>query len=292
MNYTGIIISFIGSLGLFLFGMTVLSSALQKTAGSKMKQLLGRMSKSRFRGVLFGAGVTTAMQSSTATTVMAVGFVNAGIISLTQTVGIIMGANIGSTTTSWLISSVEWAAFLRPGYIGAIFAAGGAFVLLLSKKEKVKDIAKVFAGFGVLFMGLAQIPESVKPVAELNAVRDLFVVLGDSPLLALLAGVLVTGIIQSSGASIGILQSMEIAGMIPWSTAAFIVLGQNVGTCFTTMLASIGTNRNTRAASFVHFVYNAAGAVVFSIGAFVFFTFINPEFGAQPASSTHVSIIH
>jgi phosphate:Na+ symporter len=272
--------------------MTVLSSALQKTAGSKMKQLLGRMSKSRFRGVLFGAGVTAVVQSSTATTVMAVGFVNAGIISLTQTVGIIMGANIGSTTTSWLVSSVEWAAFLRPAYIGAVFAAGGAFALLLSKKEKIKDISKVFAGFGVLFIGLSQMPESVKPITELDAVRNLFIALGNNPLLALLAGMLVTGIIQSSGASIGILQSMAITGMIPWSAAVFIVLGQNVGTCFTTMLTSIGTNRNTRAASFVHFVYNAVGAVVFSVGAFVFFTFINPEFGTQSASSTNVSMIH
>jgi phosphate:Na+ symporter len=292
MNYAGIIISFLGSLGLFLFGMTVLSSALQKTAGSKMKQLLGRMSKSRFRGVLFGAGVTAVIQSSTATTVMAVGFVNAGIISLTQIVGIIMGANIGSTTTSWLVSSVEWAAFLRPAYIGAVFAAGGSFALLLSKKEKVKDISKVFAGFGVLFIGLSQMPEAVKPITELDAIRDLFTMLGNNPPLALLAGMLVTGIIQSSGASIGILQSMAVTGMIPWSAAVFIVLGQNVGTCFTTMLTSIGTNRNTRAASFVHFVYNAVGAVVFSIGAFIFFTFVNPAFGAESASSTNVSMIH
>jgi phosphate:Na+ symporter len=292
MDYTGIIISFLGSLGLFLFGMTVLSSALQKTAGCKMKTLLGRMSKSRFRGVLFGAGVTAVVQSSTATTVMAVGFVNAGIISLTQIVGIIMGANIGSTTTSWLVSSVEWAAFLRPAYIGAVCAVSGAFALLLSKRERVKDIAKVFAGFGVLFIGLSQMPEAVKPIAQLDAVRDLFTALGNNPLLALLSGMLITGIIQSSGASIGILQSMAITGMIPWSAAVFIVLGQNVGTCFTTMLTSIGTNRNTRAASFVHFVYNAFGAVVFSIGAFVFFTFINPAFGAQAASATNVSMIH
>jgi phosphate:Na+ symporter len=272
--------------------MTVLSSALQKSAGSKMKQLLGRMSKSRFRGVLFGAGVTAVIQSSTATTVMAVGFVNAGIISLTQTVGIIMGANIGSTTTSWLVSSVEWAAFLKPANIGAVFAVVGAFALLLSKKEKVKDISKVFAGFGVLFIGLSQMPETVKPIAELDAVRSLFVTLSNNPLLALLAGMLVTGIIQSSGASIGILQSMAVTGMIPWSAAVFIVLGQNVGTCFTTMLTSIGSNRNTRAASYVHFVYNAVGAVVFSIAAFIFFTFISPDFGAQSASATNVSMIH
>jgi phosphate:Na+ symporter len=292
MDYAGILFGFLGSLGLFLFGMTVLSKALQKTAGCAMKKLLGRMSKTRFRGVLFGAGVTAVIQSSTATTVMAVGFVNAGIISLAQTVGIIMGANIGSTTTSWLVSSVEWAAFLKPDVIGAVCAAGGALMLLFSKKGKVKNIGEVIVGFGVLFIGLSSMPAAVKPLAELDAVRDIFITLGDNPIFALLAGILVTGVIQSSTASIGILQSMAVTGMIPWSAAVFIVLGQNVGTCFTTMLASIGASKNTRAASFVHFVYNAVGAVLFSIGAFVFFTFINPEFGAVSATSTNIAKIH
>ena len=292
MNYAGIIISFLGSLGLFLFGMTVLSSALQKTAGCKMKQLLGRMSGSRFRGVLFGAGVTAVIQSSTATTVMAVGFVNAGIISLTQTVGIIMGANIGSTTTSWLVSSVEWMSFLKPVYLGSAFAVTGAFMLLFSKKGNIKSIGEVLAGFGVLFIGLSQMPDAVRPLTELPVMQNAFITFGNNPLLALLVGILVTGIIQSSTASIGILQSMAVTGMIPWSAAVFIVLGQNVGTCFTTMLTSIGTGRNTRAASYVHFVYNAVGAVVFSIVAFVFFTFINPEFGTESASATNVSMIH
>jgi phosphate:Na+ symporter len=292
MDYAGIIISFLGSLGLFLFGMTVLSSALQKTAGCKMKQLLGKMSKSRFRGVLFGAGVTAVIQSSTATTVMAVGFVNAGIISLTQIVGIIMGANIGSTTTSWLVSSVEWAAFLKPSVLGSVFTAIGAFALLFSKKENVKDISKVVVGFGVLFIGLSQMPQAVKPLAELDAVSNLFVTLGGNPLLAFLIGILVTAVIQSSTASIGILQSMAMTGMIPWSAAVFIVMGQNVGTCFTTMLTSIGMNRNTRAASYIHFVYNAIGAVVYGICAFIFLTFINPAFGETTASSTNISMIH
>jgi phosphate:Na+ symporter len=292
MEYVSHGIEFLGYLGLFLFGMTVLSKALQKSAGCKMKQLLGKMSKSRFRGVLFGAGVTAVIQSSTATTVMAVGFVNAGIISLTQIVGIIMGANIGSTTTSWLVSSAEWMSFLKPSYLGAVFACGGALALMFSKKENVKNIAEVFVGFGVLFLGLANMPGAVRPLAELDAVSNAFVTFGNNPLLALLVGILVTAVIQSSTASIGILQSMAVAGMIPWSAAVFIVLGQNVGTCFTTMLTSIGANKNTRAASFVHFVYNAVGAVIFSLGAFVYFTFINPESGAVSASSTNVSMIH
>jgi phosphate:Na+ symporter len=294
MDYTSIIIKFLGSLGLFLFGMSVLSSGLQKTAGCKMKQLLGKMSKTRFRGVLFGTGVTAVIQSSTATTVMAVGFVNAGIISLNQIVGIIMGANIGSTTTSWLVATAEWdwMGFLKPAYLGSMFAAIGAFALLFSKKESVKNVAKVIAGFGVLFIGLAEMPDAVRPLTNLPIVENAFASFGNNPLLALLVGILVTGVIQSSTASIGILQSMAVAGVIPWNAAVFIVLGQNVGTCFTTMLTSIGANRNTRAASFVHFVYNAAGAVIFSIGAFVFFTFINPSFGHEMVTSTNVSMIH
>jgi len=223
---------------------------------------------------------------------MAVGFVNAGIISLTQIVGIIMGANIGSTTTSWLVSSVEWMSFLKPVYLGSAFAAVGAFILLFSKKRNVKSIGEVLAGFGVLFIGLSQMPDAVKPLTDLDVVQNAFVTFGNNPLLAMLVGIVVTAIIQSSTASIGILQSMAVTGMIPWSAAVFIVLGQNVGTCFTTMLTSIGANRNTRAASYVHFVYNAIGAVVFSIIAFIFFTFINPEFGTEAASATNISFIH
>jgi phosphate:Na+ symporter len=292
MDYVGIAISFLGSLGLFLFGMNVLSSGLQKSAGEKMKSILGKMSKNRLRGVLFGTGVTAIIQSSTATTVMAVGFVNAGIIALSQTVGIIMGANLGSTTTSWLVSSVEWASFLRPDVLGAVAAVSGALMLLFAKKENLKNIAEVIAGFGVLFIGLSQMPQAVRPLAELDIIRQLFISLGNNPLLALLAGVAVTGVIQSSTASIGILQSMAITGMIPWSAAVFIVLGQNLGTCFTTMLTSIGKNKNTRAAAYIHFVYKAIGAILFSTIGFIFFTFINPEFGHEAVSSTNISIIH
>jgi phosphate:Na+ symporter len=182
--------------------------------------------------------------------------------------------------------------FLKPVYLGSAFAAAGAFMLLFSKKGNVRSVGEVLAGFGVLFLGLSQMPDAVKPLTELPSVQNMFVTFGNNPLLALLVGIAVTAVIQSSTASIGILQSMAVMGVIPWSAAVFIVLGQNVGTCFTTMLTSIGANRNTKAASFVHFVYNAMGAFVFFFIAFVFFTFIQPEFGAEAASATHVSIIH
>jgi len=292
MDYIGIALSFLGSFGLFIFGISLLSSALQKTAGSKMKHILGSISKNRIRGVLFGAGVTALIQSSTATTVMAVGFVNAGIIALPQIVGIIMGANVGTTVTGWLVSSVEWAKFLRPDAIGAVAAAAGALMLLFSKKKKVKNIGEVIVGFGVLFLGLSQMPAAVKPLAELDSVRQMFITMGANPVLGVLAGVLVTGVIQSSAASIGILQSMAFTGMVPWNAAIYIVLGQNIGTCLTAVLSSIGTSKNAQATSYVHLVYNIIGAVIFCTGAVIFFALADPAAGTSMINATGISMIH
>ena len=292
MDYMVTILGFFGSFGLFIFGISLLSSALQKTAGKKMKQILGNVSRSRFRGVLFGAVVTALIQSSTATTVMAVGFVNAGIISLPQIVGIIMGANVGSTVTSWLVSSVEWSVLLRPDAIGAVCAAVGALILLFSKKRNIKDIGEVIIGFGVLFLGLSQMPVALRPFAELDVVRQFFVVMGSNPVLGVLAGVLVTAVIQSSAASIGILQSMALSGMVPWNAAVYIILGQNIGTCLTAIISSIGTSKNAQATSYVHLIYNVIGAVLFCLAAVVFFSFINPEFGKSAITSTNISLVH
>jgi len=292
MDYIGIALRFLGSFGLFIFGITLLSSALQKTAGSKMKSILGSVSKNRFSGVLFGAGVTAIIQSSTATTVMAVGFVNAGIIALPQIVGIIMGANVGSTVTSWLVSSVEWSHLLKPDAIGAVSAASGALMLLFSKKTRIKYIGEVLVGFGVLFLGLSQMPEALKPLSELDAVRQLFVTMGSNPLLGILAGILVTAVIQSSAASIGILQSMAFAGMVPWNAAVYIVLGQNIGTCLTAVLSGIGASKNAKAASYVHLVYNIVGAAIFCTIGVLFFSFIDPTLGASAITATNISMVH
>ena len=250
------------------------------------------MSKNRFSGVLFGAGVTAIIQSSTATTVMAVGFVNAGIIALPQIVGIIMGANVGTTVTAWLVSSVEWSVLLKPDAIGAICAVIGAFMLLFSKQKKVRNIGEVIVGFGVLFIGLSQMPEAMKPLTELDVVRQLFITLGTNPLLGILAGIIVTAVIQASAASIGILQSMAIAGMVPWNAAVYIVLGQNIGTCLTAVLSSIGTSKNAQAASYVHLVYNVVGAAIFCLAGVIFFTFINPAMGETPITATNISMVH
>ena len=292
MDYIAIILNFLGSFGLFIFGITLLSGALQKTAGSRMKRILGNVSKSRFRGVVFGAGVTTLIQSSTATTVMAVGFVNAGIIALPQIVGIIMGANIGSTTTSWLVSSIEWAGYLRPASLGAVSAATGALMLLFTKNAKIKNIGSVIAGFGILFLGLSQMPAAVRPLTELETVQQIFMTMGQNPILGILAGMLVTAIFQASAASMGVLQSMAIAGMVPWNAAVYLIIGQNIGTCFTAILSSIGTSKNAKATAYVHLIYNVFSAVIFGTGAAVFFSYINPMFGSTLISATNISLIH
>ena len=292
MDYISITLSFLGSFGLFIFGITLLSKALQKSTGSKMKQILGNVSKSRFRGVIFGAGVTALMQGSTATTVMAVGFVNAGIIALPQIVGIIMGANIGSTATSWLVSSVEWAGYLRPAGIGAVSAAVGALILLFTKSTKIKNIGEVICGFGILFLGLSQMPAALSPLTELEIVRHLFFTMGQNPILGILIGMLVTAIFQSSAASIGILQSMAIAGMVPWNAAVFLIIGQNVGTCFTAIISSIGTSKNAKATAYIHLIYNVIGATIFGAGAVIFFAAVDPALGKASISATYISVIH
>lgn len=293
MDYFGIAISFLGALGLFLFGLKVVSSSLEEAAGPAIKKLLVKMSKTQFRGVLFGTGMTALIQSSTAVTVMAVGFVNAGLVSLIGVVGIIMGANLGTTVVSWFMASAEWNLnFLSPQVMGSIAVLVGASLLLFAKREKLASIAKVITGFGVLFVGLSSMPAAVRPLAELEIVRELFLMLAHNPLLSLLLGIVVTAIIQSSNASIGILQSMAMAGVIPWSAAVFIVLGQNVGTCFTTMLSSLGATKNARAASFVHFIYNMMGAVIFGLGAFAFFSFINTSLGKSTIAATDISMLH
>jgi len=292
MSNASIALSFLGSFGLFIFGMSILAAGLKKAMSSKMRTILASLSDSRLKGILLGAGVTALIQSSTATTVMVVGFVNAGIMNISQVVGIIMGANIGTTTTSWLVASVEWAYFLRPAVIGQAATAFGALMLLFTTSKKYRNIGEIIVGFGLLFMGLTMMPDAVRPLRELEGFRQMFVVMGANPILGILAGFLVTAIIQSSTASVGILQSLAYVGMVPWSAAVFIILGQNVGTCLTAVLSSLGANKNARAAAYIHLTYNLFAAVIFGIAAFIYFTFVNRALGTVQISSTYVSLFH
>ncbi len=287
-----IFIAFIGGLGLFIYGMQEMANGLQNAAGKKMQYFLEVLTRNRFMGVITGAFVTMAIQSSSATTVMVVGFVNAQLMSLTQSVGIIMGANIGTTITSWIVASSEWATFLKPTTIAPLTVAIGVLLMVATKKDKYQYLGQVLVGFGILFIGIEAMSDSMKPLRDSPVFQQVFISLGSNPILGILAGAAITCIIQSSSASVGILQSIAILGLVPWSAAVYIILGQNIGTCITAILSSIGTSKNAKAAAYIHLLFNIVGSLIFMVGAVVYFTFINPTVATMPASATDISIFH
>lgn len=228
-----LLFEFIGGLGMFLYGMNIMADGLQKAAGGKMKRMLGYITNNRFLGVLLGALITAIIQSSSATTVMVVGFVNAGILTLNQAVGVIMGANIGTTITAWLVSMSEWGEVMKPEFFAPVLIGIGAFMLLFAKKERKKEIGTILVGFGVLFIGLSFMSGAIKPYRDAPVFSTIFATLGSNPIFGILAGAVITGIIQSSSASVGILQTLAMNGVVTWSAAVYITLGQNIGTCVT-----------------------------------------------------------
>ncbi|WP_077610726.1 Na/Pi cotransporter family protein [Clostridium sp. Marseille-P2415] len=282
---------FIGGLGMFLYGMNAMADGLQKSAGHKMQQLLGALTSNRLMGVLLGTGITAIIQSSSATTVMVVGFVNAGIINLGQAVGIIMGANIGTTVTSWIVSMSEWGEMLKPEFFAPALVGVGALFSLFSKSGKKKQIGEILVGFGVLFIGLNFMSASITPYRNAPIFGQAFSVLGRNPLLGILAGLVVTGIIQSSSASVGILQTLALNGIVNWKSAIFITLGQNIGTCVTALLSSVGANKTAKRAAVIHLLFNVIGAVIFGCIMFVVFQ-LNPVFASSQISSVEISIFH
>ena len=292
INWLELGLNFLGGFGLFLFGMEFMGKGLQKAAGSKMKNLLGILTSNRFLGVLVGAGVTALIQSSSATTVMIVGFVNAGLMSLTQAVGVIMGANIGTTVTAWIVSLGEWTQFLKPSVLAPIFIVAGVGLMMFAKKSQARSIGQILFGFGGLFLGLDMMSGAAKPLSGLEGVRNLFVVLGSNPFLGILTGAVVTAIIQSSSASVGILQALALAGLVPWSSAIYIILGQNIGTCVTALLSSIGAGVNAKRAAFIHFLFNLIGSVIFMILAIIAFQFLVPQYQNILINVTDISIVH
>ena len=283
--------SFVGGLGMFLYGMNVMADGLQKSAGGKMKQMLGVLTSHRILGVLVGALVTAVIQSSSATTVMVVGFVNASILNLTQAVGVIMGANIGTTITAWLVSMGEWAAMLKPEFFAPVLIGVGAFILLFSKKEKLRQVAEILIGFGVLFIGLSFMSDAIKPYRDAPIFTQAFTILGKNPILGILTGAVVTAIIQSSSASVGILQTLALNGIVSWKSAIFITLGQNIGTCVTALISTAGANRTAKRAGTIHMLFNVMGAVIFGVIMFTLFT-ANPAWGNSMISSTEISVFH
>ena len=292
MNYVNIIVPFVGGLGMFIYGMQIMAQGLENAAGNKMKTLLEILTKNKLLGVLLGAAITAVIQSSSATTVMVVGFVNAGIMNLTQAMGVIMGANIGTTVTGWLVSSVEWAKFLSPSTLAPIAIMIGVIVMLTGKRYATKEISNIIIGFGLLFVGISTMSSAVEPLQDSAVFRSVFTTLGANPFLGILAGTGVTAIIQSSSASVGILQSLAAAGLVPFNAAIYIIMGQNIGTCVTALLSSIGAKRNAKTAAFMHLLFNVIGTVIFSVGAIIFFQVINPAAGLGQITQTEISLVH
>lgn len=291
LDYATIILGFAGGLGLFIYGMQVMASGLQKAAGNSLKKILEVLTKNKFLGVLLGVGVTAIIQSSSATTVMVVGFVNAGLMNLQQTVGIIMGANIGTTVTGWLVSSVQWAGVFSPENLAPIAVFIGAALAIFSKKQTVNQIGEILVGFGMLFIGIEMMSTGVEPLQHLPAFKEAFTQFGRNPLLGVLVGAVVTAVIQSSSASVGILQSLSLTGLVSWNSAVYIIMGQNIGTCVTALLSSVGTSKNAKGAAYIHLLFNVIGSVFFSILAAIFFTFYH-DFGSQKIGMVEISLIH
>lgn len=292
MNYLDIIIPFAGGLGMFIYGMQIMAQGLENAAGNKMKSLLEVLTRNKLMGVLLGAAITAVIQSSSATTVMVVGFVNAGIMNLTQAMGVIMGANIGTTVTGWLVSAVEWAKFLSPSKLAPVAVMLGVIIMLTGKRRSSKEIASIIVGFGLLFIGITTMSSAVAPLQESESFCNIFVTLGDNPLLGILAGTVVTAVIQSSSASVGILQSLAAAGLVPFSAAVYIIMGQNIGTCVTAILSSLGAKKNAKTAALMHLLFNIIGTAIFSIMAIIYYELVNPEIGFGYISQTEISMVH
>ena len=287
----GLLFKFIGGLGLFLYGMHIMADGLQKSAGDRVKSWMGFLTKNRFVAVLIGAAITAIIQSSSATTVMVVGFVNAGLLTLTQAVGVIMGANIGTTITAWIVSLSEWGSIFSPDFFSSLIVGIGAFFILFGEQEKKKKTGEIMTGFGILFIGLSFMSGAVKPYRDAEIFADVFRVLGKNPLLAVIAGAVVTAVIQSSSASVGILQTLSMNGVVNWQSAVFIMLGQNIGTCVTAIISSTGAGKNAKRASMIHLLFNLIGSIWFGIIMFLFFQ-SQREMAVSTISSVEISVFH
>lgn len=291
------VLSLIGGLALFLYGMNVMGAGLEKMSGGKLERVLEKMTSNPIKAVLLGAGVTAIIQSSSATTVMVVGFVNSGIMKLSQAIGIIMGANIGTTITSWLLSltGIEGSSFfiqmLKPSSFAPILALLGILFTMVAKSETKKNVGTMFLGFAVLMQGMETMTAAVEPLADVPEFTSILTMF-NNPLLGILSGALLTGIIQSSAASIGILQALTVTGGFTYSSVIPIILGQNIGTCVTAMLSSIGANKSARRTAFVHLYFNLIGSLVFLAlyfggNAIIGFSFANEVVGPADIALVH-----
>ena len=290
------VLTLIGGLALFLYGMKVMGDGLAKVSGGKLEQILENLTSSKWKAVLLGMCVTAVIQSSSATTVMVVGFVNSGIMKLTQVVGIIMGANIGTTITSWILSlaglqsSNFFISLLKPASFSPILAMIG-IILLSSKNSRKKDVGSILLGFAVLMFGMETMSGAVKPLADVPEFTGLLLKFSN-PVAGIVAGAVLTAIIQSSSASVGILQALCLTGAVPYSAAFPIIMGQNIGTCVTALLSAIGANKNAKRAAMIHLYFNLIGTVVFMSVFYLINTEVHFSFMAQMATPATIAITH
>ena len=294
VNDISSLFSFIGGLGMFLYGMNIMADGMQKTAGSKMSQFLGMLTNNRLMAVLLGALITAIIQSSGATTVMVVGFVSAGVLNLTQAVGVIMGANIGTTITAWIVSMNQLGdafAVFQPAFFAPLLIGIGAIFMLFGKKQRMKTAGEILVGLGLLFIGLDFMSSSISPYTDAPVFSEAFRLLGSNPLLGMIIGALVTALLQSSSASVGILQTLAMTGVVTTNAAIFITLGQNIGSCVTAMISSIGGSRTAKRAAVIHLTFNVMGAVIFGVISFILFS-LHPVLAAHNITSVQISIFH
>ena len=292
------ILGFIGGLALFLYGMNVMGDGLSKLSGGKLERILEKLTSTPLKGVLLGAGVTAIIQSSSATTVMVVGFVNSGIMKLGQAISIIMGANIGTTITAWILSlsGLEGDGVIvqlfKPANFAPVLALIGVILLMFIKGQKKKDIGTILVGFAVLMTGMESMSGSVKPLQGVEGFRNIMISFGDNPFLGVMAGAIFTAIIQSSSASVGILQAFCRTGVLKFSAAMPIIMGQNIGTCITAMLSAIGAKKNAKRAAVVHLSFNIIGTILF-MSVFYIINAISPfAFLEARATQAGIAIIH
>ena len=285
---------FIGGLGMFLYGMHVMAEGTQKSVGGKMKDFLGMLTSNRLKAVLVGTLITGIIQSSGATTVMVVGFVSAGLMTLSQAVGVIMGANIGTTVTAWIVSLSQIGdsmKFLNPEFYAPVLIGIGAGIIMFSKSDTKKNRAEIIIGFGLLFQGLKFMSESVAPYTDAPIFATVFTTLGSNPFLGMLAGAVVTALLQSSSVSVGILQMLAGNGLIMTNAAIFITLGENIGSCVTAMLSSIGGSRDARRAAVIHLSFNMIGALLFTVISILLFA-LKPTLAHYHISPVQISVFH
>ena len=291
------VLTLFGGLAMFLFGMELMGQGLESASGGKLEKILENLTSNLIKAVLLGIVVTGVIQSSSATTVMVVGFVNSGIMTLSRAVGVIMGANIGTTVTSWILSlaGIESDSFfmqlLKPSTFSPILGVIGMAMIMFSKREKKKDIGNILIGFTILMYGMETMSGAVKPLADVPEFTNILLIFSN-PVLGVFAGAVLTAVIQSSSASVGILQALCMTGAVPYSTALPIIMGQNIGTCVTAMLSAIGAKKNAKRAATIHLMFNMIGTVLFLTVFYTLNLFVHFAFLGENAAPVGIAMIH